>query len=294
MQPKFIHSARDLITPRAAVRKGFLEQAMEKSRLAEPFLEQAKQLSAQLAKAAKVKDLARLTNITDSLLTACALSEKAKSHLSEQELADALEQLLSKIHQEAGPAWRDEIVSRFLLTKGDSLGGRMRNITGFKAGQLFGSHLEKALRKLKVSFETKQQPETGKYQSITWPNRILLFDKTSPLVKKNIDAILLNASGANRTISQRLTKKGYYLACGELKGGIDPAGADEHWKTARSALQRIRQKIKPKNIFFVGAAIEESMAEEIFRQLQDGSLDHAANLTSRRQIDDLASWLISL
>jgi hypothetical protein len=26
---------------------------------------------------------------------------------------------------------------------------------------------------------------------------------------------------------------------GELKGGIDPAGADEHWKTARTALQRI-------------------------------------------------------
>ena len=28
----------------------------------------------------------------------------------------------------------------------------------------------------------------------------------------------------------------HYLACGELKGGIDPAGADEHWKTAGKAL----------------------------------------------------------
>ena len=28
---------------------------------------------------------------------------------------------------------------------------------------------------------------------------------------------------------------------GELKGGIDPAGADEHWKTGNSALVRIRK-----------------------------------------------------
>jgi type II restriction enzyme len=30
-----------------------------------------------------------------------------------------------------------------------------------------------------------------------------------------------------------------HISCGELKGGIDPAGADEHWKTAVSAFRRI-------------------------------------------------------
>ena len=45
---------------------------------------------------------------------------------------------------------------------------------------------------------------------------------------------------------QNLTKDIYkcaasYMALGELKGGIDPAGADEHWKTARTALSRIHE-----------------------------------------------------
>ncbi|HAJ78349.1 MAG TPA: hypothetical protein DCO75_01135, partial [Fibrobacteres bacterium] len=30
----------------------------------------------------------------------------------------------------------------------------------------------------------------------------------------------------------------------ELKGGIDPAGADEHWKTAKTAIDRIVSAFK--------------------------------------------------
>jgi type II restriction enzyme len=90
-----------------------------------------------------------------------------------------------------------------------------------------------------------------------------------------------------------------YLAAGELKGGIDPAGADEHWKTARSALERIRARFNELGIvvprlFFVGAAIEERMSNEIFGYLRNGTLDHAANLTKREQVEDLAQWLVSL
>jgi len=97
---------------------------------------------------------------------------------------------------------------------------------------------------------------------------------------------------------QVLNELGRYLACGELKGGIDPAGADEHWKTANSALHRIRMhfdehETKPK-LFFCGAAIADAMAHEIFEQLGDGRLAYAANLTVPEQVDDLATWLITL
>ena len=90
-----------------------------------------------------------------------------------------------------------------------------------------------------------------------------------------------------------------YLACGELKGGVDPAGADEHWKTAQSAFDRIRDRFAQKNLkapalFFVGAAIETTMAGQIFARLQDGRLTHAANLTVPQQVADLANWLVSL
>lgn len=87
-----------------------------------------------------------------------------------------------------------------------------------------------------------------------------------------------------------------YLACGELKGGIDPAGADEHWKTATRALDRIRESFQTRSpaLFFVGAAIETTMAKEIFAQLSDGSLSYAANLTAPEQLADLADWLVRL
>jgi type II restriction enzyme len=89
-----------------------------------------------------------------------------------------------------------------------------------------------------------------------------------------------------------------YIALGELKGGIDPAGADEHWKTASTALERIRsafssRKLKPKT-FFIGAAIEKAMAAEIFEQLSSGILDNAANLTDEDQLVSVSNWLINI
>jgi type II restriction enzyme len=79
--------------------------------------------------------------------------------------------------------------------------------------------------------------------------------------------------------------KTLYLACGELKGGIDPAGADEHWKTAGSALARIRSRCGRRcpRLFFAASAIEEAMAKEIYHQLRIGKLSHAANLTVTKQ-----------
>jgi type II restriction enzyme len=89
-----------------------------------------------------------------------------------------------------------------------------------------------------------------------------------------------------------------YVALGEIKGGIDPAGADEHWKTARTALSRIRTSfsshdLSPKT-FFIGAAIAERMAREIWEQLEAGTLNNAANLTDANQVASLCNWLVSL
>ena len=89
-----------------------------------------------------------------------------------------------------------------------------------------------------------------------------------------------------------------YIALGELKGGIDPAGADEHWKTARTALSRIheafaRNQLKP-HTFFIGAAIEPKMALEIWNFLESGIIENAANLTDDEQIASITNWLCSL
>jgi len=64
------------------------------------------------------------------------------------------------------------------------------------------------------------------------------------------------------------------------------------------AFDRIRKGFgKRKKIpqtFFVGAAIENSMAAEIFRQLQSGTLNNAANLTNDEQLTSICEWIINL
>ncbi len=85
---------------------------------------------------------------------------------------------------------------------------------------------------------------------------------------------------------------------GELKGGIDPAGADEHWETANTALTRIRNAFAEldKNIhtIFIGAAIESAMAREIFTQCESKKLSNCANLTKPKQLAEICSWFVNL
>ncbi|WP_289299592.1 AvaI/BsoBI family type II restriction endonuclease [Duncaniella muris] len=83
---------------------------------------------------------------------------------------------------------------------------------------------------------------------------------------------------------------------GELKGGIDPAGADEHWKTGNSALARIRSAFRPTPVCtsFIAAAIEAKMATEIWDQLSDSTLSFAANLTDDGQLTSYCAWTLSL
>jgi type II restriction enzyme len=118
-----------------------------------------------------------------------------------------------------------------------------------------------------------------------------------PIVDKNIDICLFDRSYQDfpRSIFNDPAR---YICLGELKGGIDPAGADEHWKTARTSLSRIRDAFSAKGssplTFFVGAAIEKKMAEEIWDQLTRDVLQNAANSTNTDQLASLCSWLCEI
>jgi len=127
--------------------------------------------------------------------------------------------------------------------------------------------------------------------------RSLIYNLTVPVVRNNVDLCLFACSDAELT-KERRANPAAYLALGELKGGIDPAGADEHWKTAGSALLRIKsafakQKAQPK-MFFVGAAVASKMATEIWSMLKKGDLDNAANLTDDLQLAAVTRWLCNL
>jgi hypothetical protein len=127
--------------------------------------------------------------------------------------------------------------------------------------------------------------------------RTLIYNLTVPLFGNNVDLCLFHC-GAHDMCKEVQRTPGAYVALGELKGGIDPAGADEHWKTARTALNRISEAFaqhrrKP-HTFFVGAAIEAKMANEIWAMLKTSQLENAANLTDDEQIASLTRWLCGL
>jgi len=295
MTPKFIKAAGDLQTKHKAICDGFLAQALQKTEKARLFVKEASIFYKALKGVRSVEELLAKPKYRNDLASACGFSDKARSQLTEPELNGAIKKVLTRIYKEAGAGFRENILYRYLLTKGDTLGGSMRNLTGASAGTKL---TEKIIERLSGSKKKVKilKSKSGKIQRVIWNGRTLLFDVKPRLIGKNIDVILINRGDANTPEEELLADKSKYIACGELKGGIDPAGADEHWKTANSALGRIRSAFgrNAPALFFVGAAIEASMAKEIFKQLKSRKLTHAANLNEEDQVNDLVDWLLSL
>lgn len=307
-------SSDDLVTPYEAVRAGFVALALEKNRRATPFVAQARALKAAASRAKTSSELINLEEIQLALLTAAGISDKASRHLQPQDKTDAIQGLINNFLDPAGADFVEELVYRFLLTRGDTLGGSMRNVGGALAQRKLTRAIISTLKVAgktyqwlhSVSNTWAQMPEGDAdielyVRGLSWKRgrqwRTLIYNLTVPSVKNNVDLCLFNCS------PQKIAPKIYktpnlYLALGELKGGIDPAGADEHWKTARTALLRIQRAFLEMNLkpytFFIGAAIERKMAQEIWVELENKMLANAANLTAEHQIASISSWLCSL
>ena len=305
MPSSLIKSSTDLITSPKAILEGFLNQAIEKTKVATPYVDKAKSFWKILEKVSSKEELINHQEIKKELLAASGFSNKAQKYLSDQQLKKAIEEVLEIVSNEK-TNWKEDLFYRYLLTCGDSLGGRMRNIIGKSAETKFNQEILNALKKINITPKIiYNKSNLNKIDSVSWKNRLLVFNKTPKFIDKNIDLILLDTFSSIKS-EKNLSFKDFkglinnpncYIACGELKGGIDPAGSDEHWKTANTALQRIRESFNLNNcpkLFFVGAAIGNSIAEEIFKQITNETLDYAANLTNLNQVIDLANWLVEL
>lgn len=316
---KHLHSSDDLVTTYEAIRTGFVALALEKNRRATPFVAQARALKVSASIAKTPVELLTVEEIQPALLTAAGISDKALVHLQPQDKAEAIAGLIHNFLEPAGPNFVEELIFRFLLTRGDTLGGSMRNIGGVLAQRKLTRAIISTLR---ISSKTYQWLHSANnvwgemveedsdvelhLRGLSWQKgtqpRTLLYNLTVPFVKSNVDMCLFGCSPSEFS-SKKLAKDIYnapasYIALGELKGGIDPAGADEHWKTARTALNRIQEAFKnigyKPHTFFVGAAIEKRMAGEIWNMLDSGVLENAANLTNDNQVAIISRWLCSL
>ncbi len=310
-----LRSSNDLQTSYEAVRAGFVALALEKNRQASPYVEEARVLKVLAEKAKKPTDLVKIDGIESGLLTAAGISEKANVHLLAEDKQHAIRNLIDKFLEPSGEKFVEELVFRFLLIRGDALGGSMRNIGGVLAERKFIRILISTLKVAGISYEwlhdeTCQWCLAGEndadielfVKGISWRNgsnaRTLLMNIGTPIVGNNIDLCLFDVAPKAFAEKKVISEATHYVALGELKGGIDPAGADEHWKTARTALTRIRESFKKAGCcpatFFVGAAIEKKMAAEIWNLLKKETLSNAANLNSESQMVSISKWLLAL
>ncbi len=311
---RHLSTSIDLITAPEEIRSGFVALALERSRRATPFVEQARALKVAAMRVNHPNELLGIEGIRVALLTAAGFSEKATKQTKEKDHIVAIQNFIEKFLEPAGTHFVEELVYRFLLTRGDSLGGSMRNAAGKLGERKLTRALISSLTLQEITYQWFNTMSktwiTGNkndadieldLKALSWEKneetRTLIYNRKIPLVDKNIDICLLNCtSGEVEQAIQGIPQR--FIAFGELKGGIDPAGADEHWKTARTALARIRtafanDNLSP-NIFFIGAAIVDSMAQEIWDQLEEGTLKNAANLTNPDQVASLANWLVDL
>jgi type II restriction enzyme len=297
-----------------------LEIALRKNREALPYIDEAKALKAIASTFKNPKDLSKDKRIFVPLSEAAGVSTKASNYLEKADLDAIIREFIEFFLETAGDNFVDELVYRFLLTKGDSLGGRMRNIVGAIASEKITRFLFANLRNSKLIYtallnkDTKWKSSSSLTQddlisvkAIRWVtsrgmSREIVYNIKVPVVTKNIDITIFNKQtiGIDKPLLMKkfVSDPKNYVALGELKGGIDPAGADEHWKTANTALQRIRSSFMGHSCdvktFFVGGAIEASMAQEIFNQVKSGELTTAANLTNDDQLNEVCSWIISI
>ncbi len=284
MQPK------DLITKDKIIYKGFKWQANKKKTLAVDLLKDSAEAKRRLKKVSSFQDILDDNLMLDFVVGASMLSKKSIQHFSHDELISYLSDNI-KFERITEQNYLNELEKLYLLSCGDSVGGKIRNIVGQKGNQLFVDYITDYLNEYQVEFKLKRSGEN--IQIIETEKYAILFNKKPKFIGKSVDFIvLLKDEQGHYDIENPLS----YISLGELKGGIDPAGADEHWKTATTAISRIHSSfnkidLQTPNLFFIGGAISRHMATEIIELIQYKKIKNAANLNYPKQMHNIIKEL---
>lgn len=274
----------------------------------------ARSLRLFAAEAANAYELPTIRDIRGGLLVAAGYTWESAAALSEEDEQKAVRSLIEDCLQHAGSAFRDVLVSRFLDTCRREVDASMEKVDVEIAKRRFAAALAPAVHLAHGRYDllhggygkwTRGKPDDPRpahaLAGISWATeggaRTLLFDLFVPPIGHRVGVSLLRCS------RRELTRVDYgdialYVALGEINGRIDSVGFDSHWKTAKSALHAIRETFASRGLFphtfFAGSGMTTNAAHEIWRELENGALDNAANLTNSDQTCLLACWLAHL
>ena len=233
---RHLSTSADLVTAPEDIRAGFVTLALERSRQATPFVEQARALKVSAMAAERPNDLLKIDGIQTALLTAAGFSEKASNHTDETDKTAAIQSFIEKFLEPAGTNFVEELVYRFLLTRGDSLGGSMRNVAGKLAERKVTRAIISALALTGTTYQWLNTVSdtwiTGSgddadielsLKALSWEKhgktRTLVYNRTIPLVRKNIDICLLDCSPDEvKPATYKIPER--FIAFGELKGEL--------------------------------------------------------------------------
>jgi len=236
-----------------------------------------------------------------------------------QAIAQHLNKIASALVMETGLYGQRRHLEMMYVNIGASLDGGWRNEVGRLAYVSVISpillHLHR-LQKLKsivfkvkgrIILEDENENENGKIQEIEIQGNseqevaTLLSDlEDQRVVYRQINLINGNSVLLNRQMywHNQETDKRYRIGpdliteiptdsfpwAAELKGGADPAGSDEHWKTATQAFNRIINAAEKTHrpipqLSFIATILVDRVAQEAALWLQQGKLTSVHNLT---------------
>jgi type II restriction enzyme len=270
------------LTLKTDTQQGIIAQAALKQKLAEKCIN-SRSILQPLLDNTTFPFTQTITNTQFDFFTAATgLSKKSCEQFHRHEVINMLNDLIC-VEQLVCPMQQQGLIDRYLMSKGESIGGELRNLVG----QIGEDKVIKAIFDVHPHLCVTHS-KTGKIQSIG--NRIFSvhFNRKPKLIGKSVDIIVLHHPD---NVADLEDPKQYYHA-GEIKSGIDPAGADEHWKTACTAFSRIRDVFQEHDtcpaLGFLGASINKNMIGEMQSQLAQGTLHSISNLNRKEQV---AAWV---
>lgn len=227
------------------------------------------------------------------MLRAASFSGKSLKCYSEEAKIAAIGKLLKSLSGSVEEK-KDKLANLLRINEGETRNGVVKNKFAKAGERKLVREILAALRRRGITYHVRR--EGDRVKSVSWAGRCLLFNFT-PFTERNLDILLVAADGDAEARTLARAGASSWLAFGELKSGVDAAGADERWKTASGMIYRTRRKLRgyaSVPIFFAARTIQRIMAKEIRADLKSSKLACAANMTKPDQRTDLADWLTGL